>query len=87
MKVMHEEGRFYISTPGGDSELLYKVDGKVVSMYHTFVPDSERGKGIAAELATAAMKWARKSGLRVRPDCSYVRDFARKHGEFSDIVD
>ncbi len=68
---MHKDGRFYAATSGGDAELLYRIEGSVMIIYHTFVPESERGKGIAEELATHAFKFAKKKRLKVRPECPY----------------
>ena len=87
MKVVHARGRFYIKTAGGEAELLYKIDGRIMIMYHTFVPESERGKNIAGELAKAAFKYAEENGFRVRPACSYIEYYAGKHKELDSIID
>jgi len=86
MQVLHESGRFYIRAAGGDCELKYKVEGKSISIYHTFIPGKERGKGLAEKLATAAFEWATSKGLKVKPDCDYIKHFLEKHGEFGASV-
>ena len=68
-------------TDGGEAELLYRIEGGVMSIYHTFVPESERGKGIAEKLAFAAFDMAKDKGLKVRPDCPYIKHFLEKHPE------
>ena len=77
MEIKHVEGRFYISTPGGDAELLYRIDGGVMDIYHTFVPETERHKGIAAKLTDEALAFAKAQKLEVRMTCSYVQHHAK----------
>lgn len=84
MEVKHQEGRFYAKTEHGTAELLYKNISKTeISIYHTFTPEEDRGRGIAAQLATAAFKFAKENGLKVRPDCPYIPNFLQKHKEWS----
>ncbi len=52
-----------------------------MSIYHTFVPDAERGKGIAEDLARTAFEFAKAEGLKVRPDCPYIVHFIEVHEE------
>lgn len=81
MEVRQDEGRFYIITEGGEGELLFKIEGGVMRIYHTFVPESERGKGVAEKLALSAFGFAKEKNLRVRPDCPYIVRFLEKHEE------
>lgn len=82
MEILHEESRFYIKTPGGDAELLYKLSGSIMSIYHTFVPETERGKGVAEILALKAFDFAKEKKLKVKPDCPYIVKFLEKHPDF-----
>ncbi|MFO1326119.1 MAG: GNAT family N-acetyltransferase [Rubrivivax sp.] len=72
----------------GDERALcvYRRDGGVVSLTHTEVPVSHEGRGIAALLVRAALDWARREGLRVRPLCSYVAAYMRRHPETQDLL-
>ena len=54
---------------------------------HTFVPESERGKGVAEALVRKAFEFARRKRLRVKPACSYAAHFAEVHQEFSGLID
>ncbi|MGC9156830.1 MAG: GNAT family N-acetyltransferase [Candidatus Micrarchaeia archaeon] len=86
-KVMHSKGKFYVKTPHGIAVLLYKPAGKgKINMYHTFVPDEDRGKGIAEKLAFAAFAYAKEKGLKVIPGCSYVSYFVEKHQEYNSMI-
>jgi predicted GNAT family acetyltransferase len=53
---------------------------------HTEVPEQYQGQGLAGKLATAALEWARASGLKVIPSCPYVSNYIGKHPEFADLV-
>ncbi len=55
-------------------------------MYHTFVPDEDRGKGIAEKLAFAAFEYAKEKKLKVIPGCTYISYFVQKHPEFNDMI-
>ncbi len=87
VKILHEKGRFYTSTQHGDAELLY--DNKevgIMNIYHTFVPDEERGMGLAGKLAKAAFEYAQEKGLKVRPSCPYIEYYIEKHPEVKDYT-
>ncbi len=90
MLVEHDgSGRFFVKTEHGEAELNYRmINDKIMSIYHTFTPPEDRGKGIADSMATEAFRFAEKSGFKIRPDCPYIPEFVKKHVEFSkDLVD
>lgn len=72
--------RFEAEVDGDTAFLAYERAEGVVAMTHTIVPRQLEGRGIADELATAAVGWAREEGLEVDPQCSYVRSWLEKHG-------
>ncbi len=78
-KIKHADGRFYLNTAHGNAELLYRIDAGIMSVYRTFVPEEERGAGIAERLSDAALEMAKAKGLRIRPDCSYMKHYIEKH--------
>jgi len=80
--VVHrpEQSRFEAQVEGETAVLAYERDGDVVVMTHTVVPRELEGRGIASELATTAVGWAREQGLEVDPQCSYVRSWLSKQG-------
>lgn len=80
--VVHrpEQSRFEAQVEGETAMLAYERDGDVVVMTHTVVPRELEGRGIAGELATTAVGWAREQGLEVDPQCSYVRSWLSKQG-------
>lgn len=75
------------SSPGGHLAVCsYRLNGRVATLHHTEVPWQLQGQGVAAELVRAALNWARTEGLRVRPTCSYVAAYMRRHAETHDLL-
>ena len=64
----------------------YLLRDGVASMHHTYVPPSLEGRGIAGQLVAAALAHARAAGWRVRPTCSYVAAYMRRHPETADLL-
>ena len=46
--------------------------GSEVDFYTTFVPDSLRGQGIAAQLVESGFAWADEQGLKIKASCWYA---------------
>ena len=61
--------------------LDYTLNGTVAAFTHTGVPDAVGGRGIAADLVRAGLDTARTHGWRVRPLCSYVAAYIKRHPE------
>lgn len=71
--------QFYIAADGGRAYLAYMDLGKkTMDIYRTFVPDALRGKGLAAQLAAAALKYAEEQGYTVIASCSYVQGYLER---------
>jgi uncharacterized protein len=86
--VFHNPGaaRFEVATPLQRAECSYRRRGAELVLDHTEVPPAFRGQGVAAALVQAALDWARAEGLRVRPVCSYVAAYMRRHPETQDLL-
>lgn len=87
-EVLHEPeaARFVIRTPQGLAECSYRREGAVLVLPHTEVPPALEGRGLAGALVAATLAWARSEGLRVRPVCSYVAAYMRRHPETQDLL-
>jgi uncharacterized protein len=79
--------RFEAEAGGRLSVCVYRRFGDVLHLTHTEVPRALEGQGIAAALVRSALAWARSEGLRVRPSCSYVATYMRRHPETLDLLD
>jgi len=87
--IRHEEtGHRFVAELGGEvAELTYvEYDAGTVIFDHTYVPATLRGGGVAGTLTAHALDWARASGRRVVPACSYVAAYVRRHPEYADLV-
>jgi len=78
--------RFESVVDGLLCEASYDIEGGVMRMLHTGVPRPLEGRGIAAALVKSALDHARAQGLRVKPLCSYVRIYMRRHPETLDLL-
>ncbi len=81
-----ESGRFEAGDESNPAHLDYRLAGGVMNIFHTEVPAEYQGQGLAGKLATAALGWARETGLKVHPTCSYVTGFISKRPEYSDLL-
>lgn len=82
--ITHSEqdtgGGFYMQRDGKRiGEMTYRrIDHAHVSLDHTLVDPALRGQGLARRLLDATVAWARQTGTKITPRCSYaVVQFAR----------
>ena len=79
-------GRFEAEVDGLRCLCAYHLVDGVMWLTHTEVPPALEGRGIAAALVAAALAHARAQGWKVRPACSYVRAYMRRHPETADLL-
>jgi uncharacterized protein len=87
--VDHEpDARRYVASIDGEEagRIDYRLDGGVVTMFHTEVDPRLREQGIASTLVARALDDVRDSGRRVEPRCPFVAGFIRRHPEYGDLV-
>jgi hypothetical protein len=87
--VRHDSAamRFHAAVDGGEAECVYRLAGTLMNIVHTEVPPQAEGRGIAAALVRAALDHARAMGWQVRPSCSYVRSYMRRHPDTKDLLE
>lgn len=78
--------RFEWTEEGHHCVLDYILADGVATFTHTGVPAPVGGRGIAAELVRAGLDTARAQGWRVRPLCSYVDAYIRRHPVEQDLL-
>jgi hypothetical protein len=86
VRVIHNAAasRFEALVDGQLSVCAYRLHEGTAFFVHTEVPPALQGRGVAAALVREALQWARDAGLRVRPACSYVAAYMRRHPEMLD---
>ena len=65
----------------------YRLIDGVMWLTHTEVPANLQGRGHAARVVRAALDHARTHGIKVRPACSYVSSYLRRHPEARDLLE
>jgi predicted GNAT family acetyltransferase len=78
--VQHQENEeiFYIVFEDGQKAFLRyrytepRSDGVGVDFYSTFVPDDQRGKGVAEKLVEHGFSWANKNEFSIQASCWYA---------------
>ncbi|MBP7451881.1 MAG: N-acetyltransferase [Ottowia sp.] len=53
-----------------------------IAYLHTIVPKELGGRGIGATLVKHILDYAAEQGLKVRPDCPFVKAYIDKHPEY-----
>jgi predicted GNAT family acetyltransferase len=79
--------RFEIDCEGQISYLAYEVDpqGWLV-LWHTEVPATLRGRGLAGRLVRKAFKYAEEHRLKVEVICPFAVGFVTRHPELQKLV-
>jgi predicted GNAT family acetyltransferase len=91
LDIRHEAARRRFAAPvghGQEAVLEYRVAASgVLDYHHTYVPPDARGRGVASELASFALDYARTQGYLVRPSCPFLARFVATHPQFADLVE
>lgn len=78
--------RFTSIIEGHTSAIDYALDGDVMTILHTNVPEALAGRGIAGALTREALATARNEQWSVVAACSYASAFIEKHPEYQDLL-
>jgi hypothetical protein len=83
-----DDQEFTTTREGYEAELAYSRPAEgVIDFTHTFVDEGLRGKGVADELARAALAFAREEHLKVKTSCTFMAGFVKRHhAEYADIL-
>lgn len=52
---------------------------------HTEVDDAFEGHGVGSALARGALDDVRERGMRIRPECPFIRSYMERHPEYDDL--
>ncbi len=87
--ILNDAGRgaFVLERQGERlAEMEISVSDGNVTVYHTEVTDALKGQGIATQLLSKMVAYAREHNLKVIPLCPYVHaQFKRHPEEYADI--
>lgn len=92
MKIQHDEhgakGAFYIEKDDEwIAELTYRREGqRKIVVDHTEVDDSLQHEGIGKQLVEAAVKFARKNNLLIKPTCPFAKSVLEENEDYEDVL-
>ena len=76
MPIIHneEQGEFsYLEGEVKMGKLRYRyIKDDVINVFTTKVDEAFQGKGIAGELYSAVIEFAKQNRLKIKPRCSYI---------------
>jgi len=89
LDVIHDSQahRFCVKLEGYEACLMYRQSGQEVDLYHTYVPEVFRGRGVAEQLCRAAFEYAKANQLTVVPSCSYISGaYLKRHPGYESLT-
>ena len=88
LKWENDQRGAFVITQGGEriAEMAIGLSGKNLTVYHTQVSDKLKGQGVAPQLLSTMVDYARAHKLKVIALCPYVHaQFERHPDKYSDI--
>ena len=78
--------RYELSVDGHIAATYYAMADGVITFVHTEVPPELGGKGIGSKLIRGALDQVRADGLKVIPQCPFVKAFIEKNAAYQDLL-
>ena len=78
--------RFALEFDGKESFLMYEIDKGNLNLVRTFVPEEQRGHGLAEALVLEAFSFAKSEKRKIIPSCGYVAKYIEKHPEWKKLL-
>ncbi|WP_213741828.1 GNAT family N-acetyltransferase [Bradyrhizobium sp. dw_411] len=78
--------RYELAVEGHIAASYYTLADGVITFVHTVVPPELGGKGIGSKLIRGALDQVRSDGLKVIPECPFVKAFIEKHAAYQDLL-
>ena len=78
--------RYELTVDGHIAATYYAIEGGVITFIHTEVPPELGGKGIGSKLIRGALDQVRSDGLKVIPQCPFVKAYIEKHPDYADLL-
>lgn len=81
-----DKNRYELSVDGHLAATYYRLADGVITFIHTEVPDALAGRGVGSKLIKGALDQVRAAGLKVVPQCPFVRAYIEKHPDYADLL-
>lgn len=78
--------RYELVVEGHLAATYYELSDGVITFIHTEVPPELGGKGVGSALIKDALDQVRAEGLKVIPECPFVKAYIDKHPEYADLL-
>lgn len=78
--------RYELEVEGHVAAAFYELSKGVITFVHTEVPKELGGKGIGSKLIKSALDQVRAAGLKVIPQCPFVKAYIEKHAQYADLL-
>jgi len=81
LEIKIEKGKIFLELPNGEEAFItFGVDEekKIIVVSTTYVPESQRGKGIAGKLSAKLVEFADENGYKIYPLCSYTQKYLER---------
>lgn len=87
--VVNNEAAHRFEARVGDATAYaeYRLHDDTMILPHTVVPEEVSGRGVASQLAQAALGYAREEGLKVIPTCPFMAGYVARRPEWHDIIE
>ena len=89
LDVQHdpEQKKFIAQLDDGEEGYLKyeKRRGNTLDYVSTYVPVSQRGKGLASQVVKHALDYAHQHDFYVIPSCPFVSDYIERHPEYASL--
>jgi predicted GNAT family acetyltransferase len=92
VEISHEEsgdrGMFYVETEAGRlATLTYRRSSpQTVVIEHTEVSNALAGQGVGRRLVEAAVEWARRTGTKFVPECTFAKSVFERYPGLRDVL-
>lgn len=81
-----DKNRYELSVDGHLAATYYRIADGVITFVHTEVPDALAGRGVGSKLVKGALDQVRAAGLKVVPQCPFVRAYIERHSDYADLL-
>ncbi|MGO4715763.1 GNAT family N-acetyltransferase [Bradyrhizobium sp. 2TAF24] len=81
-----DKHRFELTVEGHMAATYYDIKAGVITFIHTEVPKELGGKGVGSRLVKGALDQVRRDGLKVVPQCPFVKAYIEKHPAEADLL-
>ena len=78
--------RFELTVEDHLAATYYKMSEGIITFVHTEVPPELGGKDIGSRLIKGALDQVRADGLKVIPQCPFVKAFIEKNASYRDLL-